>query len=151
HVPLAEGQAEVALDPWERVLLADCHQNVITGDGDLLAGGPELRAALRVDAVLDHLLENNAGQAALLEEEPLGSVIVEDRDAFVQGILDFSFGRLHHAARAAHRDGYLFGAKANGGAAAIHGGVAATNHDDAAPDLFDVAERDRGQPLDADV
>ena len=38
-----------------------------------------------------------------------------------------------------------------GGAAAIHRGVAAAEHDDALADLGDVAERDGGQPVDADM
>ncbi len=37
------------------------------------------------------------------------------------------------------------------GAAAIHRGVAAAEHDDALADLVDVAERDAGQPVDADM
>ena len=37
------------------------------------------------------------------------------------------------------------------GAAAIHGGVAAAKHDDALADRIDVAERDVGQPVDADM
>src|SRR5207244_1586993 len=42
-------------------------------------------------------------------------------------------------------------AEAAGGAAAIHRGVAAAEHDDALADLVDVAERDAGKPVDADM
>src|SRR4029077_13842476 len=33
----------------------------------------------------------------------------------------------------------------------VHGGVAAAEHDDALADLVDVAEGDRGEPVDADM
>src|SRR5204862_4633741 len=42
-------------------------------------------------------------------------------------------------------------AEAARGAAAIHRRVAAAEHDDAAADLVDMAERDGGQPVDSDM
>ena len=48
-------------------------------------------------------------------------------------------------------DLHVLAAEAARGAAAIHGGVAAAEHDHALADLVDVAERDRGQPVDADM
>src|SRR5262249_23067957 len=44
-----------------------------------------------------------------------------------------------------------FAAKPARGTAAVHGGVAAAEHDDAPADPVDVAERHAGQPVDADM
>jgi hypothetical protein len=52
---------------------------------------------------------------------------------------------------AAHDDLHVVAAQAARRAAAVHRGVAAAQHDHALADLGDVAERDRGQPVDADV
>src|SRR5262249_28815342 len=51
----------------------------------------------------------------------------------------------------AHDDLDAIATKAAGGAAAVHRGVAAAEHDDALADLVDVAERDVGEPFDADM
>ena len=48
-------------------------------------------------------------------------------------------------------DLHVLAAEPARGAAAIHRGVAAAEHDDALADLVDVAERDAGQPVDADM
>ena len=77
-------------------------------------------------------------------------MIVEDRDALVHRILHFPVGGLHHLARAAHGDGHGFGAEPQCGAAAIHGGVAAADHDHASADFVDMAERNRRQEINAD-
>src|SRR5690242_7953422 len=58
---------------------------------------------------------------------------------------------LHLLETGAHDDLDFRAAQAAGGAAAIHRGVAAAEHDDALADLLDVAERNVGEPLDADV
>ena len=58
HVPLVELDADVALDPGERVLLADRDQHVVAGNVLVgLAGGHEVAAALGVVLGL-HLLEH---------------------------------------------------------------------------------------------
>ena len=66
-------------------------------------------------------------------------------------ILFFPGRRLHLLKAAAHDNGDLFAAEPARGAAAIHRGVAAAEHDDAAADLVDMAERDARQPIDADM
>ena len=58
---------------------------------------------------------------------------------------------LHLLEAAAHDDGDLLAAEPARRAAAIHRGVAAAEHDDAAADLVDMAERDARQPVDADM
>ena len=64
----------------------------------------------------------------------------------------FSQGRrLHLLVAGAHDHLDVLAAEAARGAAAIHRGVAAAEHDDALVDRGDVAERDVRQPVDADV
>ena len=48
-------------------------------------------------------------------------------------------------------DLHVLAAEAARGAAAVHRGVAAAEHDDAPADLVDVAEGDAGEPVDADM
>ena len=60
---------------------------------------------------------------------------VEDRDALVHRILLLPGRRLHLLEAGAHDDLDLLAAEAARGAAAIHGGVAAAEHDDAPADL----------------
>ena len=76
---------------------------------------------------------------------------VEDRDAFVHRVFFFPGRRLHLLEAGAHDHLHVFAAEPARGAAAIHGGVAAAEHDHALADLVDVAERDRGEPVDADM
>ncbi len=67
HVPLVELDADVALDPGERVLLADRDEHVVARDMLVgLAGRLEAAAALGVELSLD-LLEHHAGEAAVLD------------------------------------------------------------------------------------
>jgi hypothetical protein len=151
HVPPVERDADVALDPRERILLPDRDQHVVAGHVLVrLAGGLERAAALGVVFGLD-LLEHDAGEAPVVVREFLRHQEIEDRDALMHGILFFPWRGLHllEAGADHHRD--LLAAKPARGAAAIHGGVAAAEHDDALADLADVAERDAGEPVDADM
>ena len=67
HAPLVELDADVALDPRERVLLADRDQHVVALEVLVgLAGGHELAPALRVVVGFD-LLEHHAGELAVLD------------------------------------------------------------------------------------
>src|SRR4029077_11270452 len=59
--------------------------------------------------------------------------------------------RLHLLEAGTHHHLHVIAAEPARRAAAIHRGVAATKHDHALADALDVAERDRGQPVDADV
>jgi hypothetical protein len=76
---------------------------------------------------------------------------VEDRDPFVDRVFLFPGRRLHLLERRAHDHLDLAAAEALGAAAAIHRGVATAEDDDALADRGDVAERHRGEPVDADV
>src|SRR5262249_10275618 len=67
------------------------------------------------------------------------------------GVLLFPGGRLHLLEAGAHDDFHVLAAEPARGAAAIHRGVAAAEHDDALADRGDVAERDAGEPIDADM
>ena len=115
-----------------------------------LAGRHQVAAALGVVFGL-HLLEHDAGELAVLVGEFLRHQEIEDRDVLVHGVLLFPGGRLHLLEAGAHDHLHVLAAEAARGAAAVHGGVAAAEHDDALADLGDVAERDRGQPVDADM
>ena len=81
----------------------------------------------------------------------LGHVVVEDRDALVHGVFTLPGRGLHFLVAAAHDDLHVLAAHAPGRAAAVHGGVAASQHDDARRHAGDVAKGDRGQPVDSDV
>ena len=81
----------------------------------------------------------------------VGHEEVEDRDVLVERVFLLPGRGLHFLEAGAHDDLDLFAAEATRGAAAIHRGVAAAEHDDALADLVGMAERDRGQPVDADM
>ena len=74
-----------------------------------------------------------------------------DRDALVHGVFLFPRRRLHLLEARAHHHVDLLAAEPARRAAAVHGGVAAAEHDHALADLGGVAERHRVQPVDADV
>ena len=151
HVPFVEFDAAIALDPGKGVLLADGDQHVVARKVLVrLAGRHEIAAALGVAHRLD-LLEDDAGELAVVVGEFLRHQIIEDRNVLVHGVLLFPGGRLHLLEAGAHDDFDVLAAEPARGAAAIHGGVAAAEHDDALADAVDVAERDAGQPVDADM
>src|SRR5690606_27915228 len=73
------------------------------------------------------------------------------RDALVHRVLLLPRRGLHLLEAGADDHLDVLAAQAAGGAAAVHGGVAAAQHDHPPADGLDVAEGDRGQPVDADV
>src|SRR5205085_8723955 len=97
------------------------------------------------------LLERDAGQLAAIMSELDRHEEIEDWDALMHRILFLPGRGLHFLEAAAHDDRDFLAAEAPRGAAAIHRRVAAAEHDDAAADLVDMAERDGGQPVDADM
>src|SRR3954451_17902815 len=115
-----------------------------------LAGRHQPAAAVVVELGL-HLLEGDAGELAGLMGEFLRHEEIVDRDAFMHGILLFPRARLHLLEAGAHDHLHVLAAEAARGAAAVHRGIAAAEHDDALADLGDVAERDRREPVDTDV
>ncbi len=83
QAPLVEGDAAIALDPGEGVLLADGNQHLVAlEEGIRLAGGYQGSATAIVVGCLDDA-EGHAQQLAALLHERLGHVEIDDRDAFV--------------------------------------------------------------------
>src|SRR6516164_3194782 len=151
HVPLVELDPDIALDPGERILLADGDQHVIARHMLVgLAGWNKAAPALCIVFGPD-LLEHHAGETAALVGERLRHQEIEDRDVLVQGVLLLPGRRLHLVETGAHDHLDVLPAEPAGGPAAVHGGVAAAKHDDPAADLGDVPEGDRGQPIDSDM
>src|SRR5262249_863699 len=151
QAPFVELDAGVALDPREGVLLADRDEHVVALVELVgLAGRDEVAAAFVVVDGLD-LLEGHAAEAAIGQLESFGHQVVEDRDAFVHRVLFLPRARLHLVEARPHSDFYIIPSKAPRGAAAVHRGVAAAEHDDALADPAGVAERHRREPVDADV
>ena len=131
---------------WPTATRTSSHSNELVG----LAGGDEIAAAFLV-LLGFHLLERHAGELAAFVDEGLGDEIVEDRDVLVHRVFLLPGRRLHLLEAGADDDLHLVAAETARGAAAIHRGVAATEHDDALADLADVLERDVGEPVDADM
>ena len=151
HVPLVEFDADVPLDPRKGVLLADCDEHIVARIVDVvLAGGLELTSALRVDNRID-LFESDAGELAALVRESLGDQEVEDRDVLMHGVFLLPWRRLHFRKSGADDHLDVLAAQTPGRTTAIHGRVAAAKHDHALSDPLDVAERDAGEPVDADM
>ena len=115
-----------------------------------LAGRHQVAPAARIVLGLD-LLEQHAGQLAVLMRELDRHQEIEDRDAFMHRVLLLPGRGLHLLEAGADDDGDLLAAETARRAAAIHRRIAAAEHDDAPADLVDMAERHRGQPVDADM
>src|SRR5580658_4785756 len=151
HAPAIEFEADIALDPRKGVLLADGDQHVIARNHDVrLAGRHQIAPALGVTLGPD-LLEAHPPQTPAVVEKLLGHHIVEDRDAFMHGILLLPGRGLHLLEAAADDDRHFVTAEPARRAAAIHRRIAAAEHDDPAADLGYVAERDAGEPVDTDM
>ena len=96
-------------------------------------------------------LELHAFQHAVFDHEALRRVVDDDLDAFFFGIIQFPRRRLEVSARAARHHLDIFPAQPARRPAAIHGRVADADDQNPFADLVDVPERDRFQPVDADV
>src|SRR5438045_2017061 len=151
HAPSVELEAEIALDPRKGILLPDRDQDIITFEVHIGLAGRLQPAASHVVDVGGDLLEHNTGQPARTVREFLGDEVVQDRDALVHRVLFLPGRGLHLLEAGAHDDLHIIPAEAPRGPAAIHGGVAAAEHDDAAADPGDVLEGNAGEPIDADV
>src|ERR1700733_2216715 len=115
-----------------------------------LAGGNEFAAPLGI-AHRFHLFKNNARELAAFVGEFLGHEVIEDRNVLVHGVVLFPGGRLHFLEAGPNDHFHVFAAEPPRREAAIHGGVAAAEHNHALADLVDVTEGDAGEPVDADV
>src|SRR5262249_52776007 len=98
-----------------------------------------------------HLLEGDADQLAAYMLEFHRHHEIEDRNVLMHGVFLLPGRSLHLLKTGAHDHLDVRAAETAGGAAAIHRGVAAAEHDHALADLFDLAERTVGEPLDADM
>ena len=148
---LVELDARVALDPGKRILLSDRDEHVVAGEMNFrLAGGQQLAAALFVLARGD-FFEHYAGKTSLFVRERLRHVVVDDRNAFVHGILFFPRRGFHLVEARAYDDLDVVSAQTTRAAATVHGGIATAKDDHPFADLVDVTEGHARQPVDADV
>src|SRR5262249_29187911 len=151
HIPLVELNPDVAFDPRESVFLADRHQHIIAREVLIrLAGRNEVAAPLGVVFGF-YLLEKNAGEAAIFVRDLFRHEEIQNGDVLVHGVLLFPRGRFHFLEPRTNDHLDVLAVEPARAAAAVHGGVAAAEHDDAFADPVDVPERDRGEPVDADM
>ena len=148
---LVELDARVPLDPGKRIFLSDRDQHVVAGEMNFrLASRHQLAPALFVLGCRN-FFEHDAGEAAVLVRERLWHVVVDDRNAFVHGILFFPRRGFHLLEARAHDHLDVVSAQTARAAAAVHGGIAAAKDDHPLADLVDVTEGHARQPVDADV
>src|SRR5579883_1467126 len=151
HVPFVELDADIALDPGKRILLANSDEHIVAGNVLVwLARWDKAAPAFGVVFGL-HLFKADAGQTAVIVREGFRHQEIEDRDAFMHRVLLLPRRGLHLVEAGAHHNSNLFTAQPAGRAATVHGGVAAAEHDDAPADPADVTKRNAGQPVDADM
>ena len=67
-IPLIELDADVALDPRECIVLADCQDDVVAGNRPFTDHRAAIDAAILIDVVF-HKLERHADELAVLEHE----------------------------------------------------------------------------------
>src|SRR6185436_16305230 len=151
HAGAVKFNPRVAFDPGEGILLPHRDQDVIAFKELIWIFGFYQRSF--PGSVVDgfYLLENHARQFAVRDLERFRHQEIQDRDALVRGVFLFPGARLHLVEARAHDDLDVVPADAPRGAAAVHGGIAAAQHDDPLADLRGVAEGHRGEPVDADV
>src|SRR6266446_6671554 len=151
HAVLVELNSHVPLDPGECVLLPHRDEHVVALEALIrLSGGKEAASPFLVAHRLD-FLESHAGELAVLVLEGLGDEVVEDGNALVLSVFFFPGRGFHLLETGAHDDFHVLTAEALRGTAAVHGGIAAAQHDHAFADPVGVAEGNGGQPVDADV
>ena len=149
HVPFCvELDADVALHPLERVVLANGENHRVAGNGQRLE---HLARALTVLFRPLEALELHADELAFFIDEPLGRVVLDDVDQLFLGILELPRAGLEVLAAAARDDLHILGAESLGSAAAIHGRVADADDENLLLYFFDVPEVHAAEPLDADV
>ena len=123
-----------------------------SSQGMVWSGSPVGTSSPALGVVLGlHLLEGDAGELAVVVNERGRHHEIEDRNVLVNGVLFLPGARLHLLEAGTHDHLDVLAAEAARGAAAIHRGVAAAEHDHAFADLVGVAERNPGEPVDADM
>ena len=83
--------------------------------------------------------------------ERLWHQVIEDRDIFPDRVVLLPRRGLHLVKTRPDNDLHILSTQSAGGSAAIHGRVPAAQYDDAASHVLDMAKRDIGQPLNADM
>src|SRR5690606_5549020 len=151
HIPFAELETDVALDPRERILLANGDQHVgAFHEHEVFPGRHQRTFAAGVVDGFD-FLEFHADQFAVLHDKFFWHMVIEYRNTFALGVFNFPGRGLHVGARRAHGHRHALAAKADRRAAAIHRGVAATEYDDFFADAGDMAESHTAEPVDTDM
>src|SRR5579884_2152311 len=89
HLPAIEFDADIALDPRERVFLANRENHVIAGKEDRFESLGTPRAIIPGE-----LFELHADELSLLDDKALRRVIDDDLDAFFFGVIEFPGRRL---------------------------------------------------------
>src|SRR5690606_25299402 len=79
HVPLVELDAEIALDPRERILLADREHDVVAWNQHFADDRAARDPSVLVELVLE-LVEPHPDELAVLDDERLGRMIDDDLD-----------------------------------------------------------------------
>src|SRR6185369_12862991 len=118
HAPLVERDADVALDPRERVVLADGENDLVARQDDGAGHRADLPAVLLTPF---ELLELHADELAVLDHEAPGRVILDDVDFLFLRVLELPRRGLEIRTRATRDDGRLDAAKSPRGTAAVHG------------------------------
>src|SRR2546427_375982 len=135
HAVLVELNSHVPLDPGEGVLLPHRDENVVALEALIrLSGGKEAASPFLVAHRL-HFLERHAGQPAVLVLEGPGDEVIEDGNALVLSVFLFPGRGFHLLEAGAHDDFHVLAAEALRGPAAVHGGIAAPEHNHALADL----------------
>src|SRR5690606_9080286 len=151
HIPLAKFQTDVALDPREGVFLTDGDQHVVAfHEHEVFTGRHQRTFATGVVDGFD-FLEFHADQFAVLHDKLFRHMVIEYRNAFAFGVFDFPGRGFHVGARRTHGHRHAVAAETDRGAAAIHGGIAAAEHDHFFADAGDMAESDAAEPVDTDM
>ena len=122
--------------------MSDCDQDIVAFEHLFLAGRNELAPAVLVNLPF-HLVEAHPTQLPLVvQHELLRDEVVVDGNVFHLRFFDLPRGGLHFLEAASHDHIDLFTPEPTCGAAAIHRGVAASEHDHALADAVGVAECD---------
>ena len=137
NIPLVELNTDVALDPGECVLLPDCENNVVGWKEYGVDGAGVFGAGIPFET-----FEFHSREAAILDDEALGSMVDYDLDAFLLGVLEFPRRSFEEAARTARHHLDVFTPESARRAAAVHGCVSDTDDQHALADGTDVAEGD---------
>ncbi len=145
HAVLVKVEPDVALDPLERVLLADGEDDVVARQHDSLDQFALLLSVLLGPAQNFHL---HPDELAVLEDEALGRMVLDDVHALFLGVLELPRRRLEVFASAPRDDFDVGAAEPPRRPAAVHRRVADSDDEHALADLLDMAEVGRREPLD---